>query len=67
MLHQNDPQGGRALRGHVPDSRRARAPYEVAYLMKLGGLNQATAVALIAKHRGDNFNILAELFSLRPR
>ena len=67
MLHHNEPQQRRARIRHVPEWRVARAPFEVRYLMKLGGLNHADAVALTAKHRGDNFNLMAESFSRRSR
>ena len=67
MPNQNEPQQRRASVGDVPEWRTQRAPYEAAYLMKLGGLNHAAAVALIAKHHGNNFNIMAELFSRRSR
>jgi len=33
--------------------------------MKLGGLTKADAEALIAKHRGDTYEINAELFVRR--
>jgi hypothetical protein len=65
MMHQNEPQTRRARIRHVPDWRFERKPYEVGYVMKLGGLKHAEAVALIAKHGGDNFSITAELFSRR--
>lgn len=67
MMHQNEPQQRRARTRHVPEWRAERAPYQAAYLMKLGGLSHADATALIARHRGDNFNIMAELFSRRSR
>jgi hypothetical protein len=67
MLHHNEPTQRKARIRHVPEWRMERAPYEAAYLMKLGGLDHADALALIAKHRGDNFNIMADLFSRRSR
>jgi hypothetical protein len=65
MMYQNEPQERRARIRRVPDWRLARRPYEVAYLMKLGGLTNAAALALIAKHGGDTYEINAELFSRR--
>ena len=65
MMHQDDPQEHRARIRDVPVWERK--PYEPAYLMKLGGLNKAEALELIAKHRGDNFKITADLFSRRYR
>jgi hypothetical protein len=67
MMHQIEPQEHRARIRRVPDWRLERRPYEVAYLMKLGGLTKAEALALIAKHEGDTYEINAELFSRRPR
>ena len=67
MLRHNEPQQRRARTRHLPEWRVARAPFEVSYLMKLGGLNHADALALMAKHRGDNFDIMAELFASRSR
>ena len=67
MMHRDDPQEHRARIRHVPEWRLERKPYEAAYLMKLGGLNKAEALELIAKHSGDNFKITADLFSRRYR
>ena len=68
MMHQDDPQERpRARIRHVPERHLERKPYEVAYLMKLGDLDKAEALALIAKHSGDNFKITADLFSRRYR
>jgi hypothetical protein len=67
MLNQIEPQQRRARTRDVPKWRTQRAPYEAAYLMKLGGLNHADTSALIAKHGGDNFDIMAELFARRSR
>jgi hypothetical protein len=67
MLNQIEPDQRRARIRGVPEWRTQRAPYEAAYLMKLGGLKHADALALIAKHQGDNFNIMAELFARRSR
>lgn len=49
----------------VPAWRLKKRTYEVDYLMKLGGISRAEATALIAKHRGDTFEINAELFARR--
>ena len=49
----------------VPDWRLNRRVYEVPYLMKLGNLTREAAIALMAKHGGDTFEINAELFSRR--
>ena len=67
MMHQNEPQAQRVRIRRVPDWRLERRPYEVAYLMKLGGLTNAEALALIIKHGGDTYEINAELFSRRSR
>jgi hypothetical protein len=47
----------------VPDWRLFKRPYEVTYLMRLGGLNRSEAVALINRHNGDRYEINAELIS----
>ena len=65
MMHQNELQKHRARIRRVPDWRLDRRPYEVAYLMKLGGLTKPDAEALIAKHTGDTYEINAELFARR--
>ena len=67
MMHQNEPQGHRGQIQRVPVWRPEKRPYEVAYVMKLGGLKHEEALALIAKHRGDTYEINAELFSRRYR
>ena len=67
MMHQDEPQEHRGGSRHVPDWRPEKRPYEIAYLMKLGGLKREEALALIAKHRGDTYGINAELFSRRYR
>jgi hypothetical protein len=67
MMHQNEPQAHREQIRRVPDWRPEKKPYEVAYLMKLGGLKREEALALLAKHEGDTYEINAELFSRRYR
>jgi hypothetical protein len=66
MMHHDEPQS-RARTRHVPEWRIARRPYEVSYMMKLGSLSHAEATALLAKHGGDNFNVMAELFERRRK
>ena len=65
MMHHNEPQEHRARIRRVPDWRPEKRPYEVAYLMKLGALTKTDAEALIAKHRGDTYEVNAELFARR--
>jgi hypothetical protein len=67
MMTQYGPTARETSNRGVPDWRLNRKGYEVAYLMKLGNLTREAAIALIAKHEGDTFQINDELFSLRGR
>jgi hypothetical protein len=66
-MHQYGTTARQTSNRSVPDWRLNRKTYEVAYLMKLGNLTREAAMALIAKHDGDTFEINAELFAQRGR
>ena len=65
MMTQYGPAARETSNRGVPDWRLNRKGYEIAYLMKLGSLTRDAAIALMAKHGGDTFEINAELFRLR--
>ena len=65
MMDQNGTHKRQGEVLGVPDWRLFKRPYEVTYLMRLGGLTRADAVALINRHNGDRYEINAELISRR--
>jgi hypothetical protein len=67
MMTQYGTTARETSNGGAPDWRLNRKTYEVTYLMKLGNLTREAAIALMAKHEGDTFEINAELFALRGR
>ena len=67
MMRQDGTATRKAATRYVPEWRFNKRTYEVPYLMKLGNISRQEAMALIAKHDGDKYEINAELFSRRSR
>jgi len=67
MMRQDETTAPKAATRAVPEWRLNKRTYEVPYLMKLGNISRQQAIALIATHDGDIYEITAELFSLRGR
>jgi hypothetical protein len=65
MMRQDGTKDWKPVTQYVPEWRLNKRAYEVPYLMKLGNISREEAIALIAEHRGDQYEITAALFSRR--
>jgi hypothetical protein len=65
MMRQDGTRAWETATRGVPEWRLNKRTYEIPYLMKLGKISREEALALVARHNGDQYEITAALFSRR--